>query len=79
MLEPYRPKVRESGPVDCGFWKSADPLVLKVHPYRLVWTNADGSTSELRACGDAEDASLREAIRRALWSIGLYIGGEPQQ
>jgi hypothetical protein len=78
MLEPYRPRRGDTGPVDCRFWNSADPLVLKVHPYRVVWTNADGGTSELRACGDAKDAGLPEAMRAALWSIGLYMGGEPR-
>jgi hypothetical protein len=78
MLEPYRPQPGENGRADCGFWNSADPLVLKVHPYSVGWTNADGSTSQLQACGGVQEPRLREAIRSALWSIGLYLGGQPR-
>jgi hypothetical protein len=74
-LNPYRPTVREAGPATCGSWNTADPLVVKVLPYEIIWTDADGSTFRLRSCGDP---GLGEAIRQAFWSIGLYQGGEPR-
>src|SRR5689334_14876049 len=40
MLAPYRPKLHNNGPVECPSWNSTDPLVLKVHRYRIVWTDA---------------------------------------
>jgi hypothetical protein len=72
-LNPYRPAVREAGPPRCEFWNSPDPLVLKVYPYEVIWTDTDGSTFKLHSCGDP---GLHEAIRQAFWSIGRYMGGE---
>ena len=75
ILEPYRPVVPEAGPASCASWNSADPLVLKVYPYEIMWTDADGKSTRLRSCGGP---GLGEAIRQAFWSIGLYLGGEPR-
>lgn len=75
ILSRYRPVLRESGPVTCEFWSTTDPLVLKVYPYEVIWTDAGGNTYRLRSC---RDPGLREAIRQAFWSIGRYMGGEPR-
>jgi hypothetical protein len=72
ILNPYRPTVGEAGPAKCEFWNTSDPLVLKVYPYEVIWTDTDGSTFTLRSCGD-----LHEAIQQAFLSIGRYMGGEP--
>jgi hypothetical protein len=77
ILSGHRPVLREAGPPACGFWNATDPLVLKAYPYQVTWTDVDSRTVRLRSCGGPGD-SLPEAIRQALWSIGLYLGGEPR-
>jgi hypothetical protein len=76
ILSPYRPAVREAGPATCEFRNTTDPLMVKVHPYEITWSDADGSTFRLRSCGDP---GLGQAIKQAFWSIGLYQGGEPRR
>ena len=75
-LNPYRPGVRKAGPATCAFWNTTDPMVLRVHPYEIIWTDANGSTFRLRSCGDPGPG---EAIRQAFWSLGLYQGGEARR
>lgn len=75
ILGPYRPALRDAGPATCEFWNTADPMMLKVYPYEIIWTDPDGSTSRLRSC---PDPGLGEAVRQAFWSIGLTVGGEPR-
>ena len=78
IMSPHRPPLREAGPVGCGFCNTTDPLVLKAYPHQVTWTDADGGTFQLHSCGDPSDPNLSETIRRALWSIDLYKGGEPR-
>jgi hypothetical protein len=55
ILSPYRPAMRKAGPATCEFQNTTDPLVVKVHPYEITWTDADGSTS---GCGPAVTLAL---------------------
>jgi len=79
ILRPHRLALREAGPAGCGFWNTTDPLVLKVYPYQVTWSDADDGTFQLHSCGGAEDPDIGEALRRALSAIGLHLGGEPRE
>ncbi len=65
-------------PGQCSSWNTDDEGVLKVYQFQITWSAPDGRTDELRSCGGVEDRHVREAIRTALDSIGLYMGGEPR-
>ena len=72
-LLPYRPANTQEADPTCEHKVSPDEaeLVLKVREIEIVWSGPFGSR-RLVAC---DNPALREALRRALWSVNLYPEG----
>src|SRR4051812_37095018 len=72
-LRRYRPVGDAPVPAFCDHHVPADeaPLLLKVTELEIRWS--DARPSRLVACATSENARLEEAIRRALWSVHLYL------
>ena len=73
ILLPYRPTNAQDVEPTCEHRVSPDEaeLVLKVREIEMVWSGPSGP-SRLVAC---DNPALLEALRRALWSVNLYLDG----
>ena len=76
ILAPYRPaRGGHTPPCQHDVPPKQASMVRHVTEIEITWLGSP-NPAQLVACDAKETAGLKEAIRKALWSAHLYIGGE---